>query len=68
MRRVPGSTTDLLSLRARGADVCVVQSPMDAVRIAARLPGRQVVFLAVGFVGAGRLVDMPTWELLPRIC
>ncbi|MFE6891317.1 hydrogenase formation protein HypD [Streptomyces sp. NPDC057694] len=49
MLRVPGSTTDLLSLRARGADVRVVYTPMDAVRLAARLPDRQVVFLAVGF-------------------
>ncbi|GIF13937.1 hydrogenase formation protein HypD [Actinoplanes teichomyceticus] len=49
MLRVPGSHTDLLSLRARGADVRVVYSPMDAVDIARRSPQRQVVFLAVGF-------------------
>jgi hydrogenase expression/formation protein HypD len=49
MLRVPGSRTDLLSLRARGADVRAVYSPMDAVRIAAAEPDRQVVFLAVGF-------------------
>ncbi|MCQ4205701.1 hydrogenase formation protein HypD [Streptomyces longispororuber] len=49
MLRVPGSTTDLLSLRARGADVRVVYTPMDAVRLAAELPDRDVVFLAVGF-------------------
>ncbi|MHB9756074.1 hydrogenase formation protein HypD [Streptomyces sp. BYX5S] len=49
MLRVPGSTTDLLSLRARGADVRVVYSPMDAVRLAAGHPEREVVFLAVGF-------------------
>ncbi|MDX3387204.1 hydrogenase formation protein HypD [Streptomyces niveiscabiei] len=49
MLRVPGTTTDLLSLRARGADVRVVYAPMDAVRLAARHPDRQVVFLAVGF-------------------
>ncbi|MBO1334398.1 hydrogenase formation protein HypD [Streptomyces sp. VRA16 Mangrove soil] len=49
MLRVPGSRTDLLTLRARGADVRVVYTPMDAVRIATRLPDRQVVFLAVGF-------------------
>lgn len=35
MLRVPGTDTDLLSLRARGADVRVVYTPMDAVRIAA---------------------------------
>jgi hydrogenase expression/formation protein HypD len=49
MLRVPGSRTDLLSLKARGADVRVVYSPVDAVRIAQREPDRQVVFFAVGF-------------------
>ncbi|MGP4114328.1 hydrogenase formation protein HypD [Streptomyces sp. 4N509B] len=49
MLRVPGSTTDLLSARARGADVRVVYSPMDAVDIARAEPDRDVVFLAVGF-------------------
>jgi hydrogenase expression/formation protein HypD len=49
MLRVPGSTTDLLALRARGADVRIVYSPLDAVRLAAANPGRQVVFFAVGF-------------------
>jgi hydrogenase expression/formation protein HypD len=49
MLRVPGSTTDLLSLKARGADVRIVYSPLDAVRIAAANPERQVVFFAIGF-------------------
>ncbi|MGV9452508.1 hydrogenase formation protein HypD [Streptomyces sp. NPDC003635] len=49
MLRVPGTETDLLSLRARGADVRVVYTPMDAVRLAAAHPEREVVFLAVGF-------------------
>ncbi|MGI3200678.1 hydrogenase formation protein HypD [Streptomyces sp. GLT-R25] len=49
MLRVPGSDTDLLALRARGADVRVVYTPMDAVRIAQESPDREVVFLAVGF-------------------
>jgi hydrogenase expression/formation protein HypD len=49
MLRVPGSRTDLLALRARGADVRVVYSPLDAVRIAGQEPDRQVVFFAVGF-------------------
>ncbi|AZP15408.1 hydrogenase formation protein HypD [Streptomyces aquilus] len=49
MLRVPGTATDLLSLRARGADVRVVYAPMDAVRLAAEHPERDVVFLAVGF-------------------
>ena len=49
MLRVPGTDTDLLSLRARGADVRVVYAPMDAVRLAAEHPDKEVVFLAVGF-------------------
>ncbi|MFN8520635.1 MAG: hydrogenase formation protein HypD [Chloroflexota bacterium] len=49
MLRVPGSTTDLLALKARGADVRIVYSPLDAVRIAATNPEREVVFFAVGF-------------------
>jgi hydrogenase expression/formation protein HypD len=49
MLRVPGSSADLLQARARGADVRVVYSPLDAARLAAQLPGRQVVFFAVGF-------------------
>jgi len=49
MLRVPGSSTDLLALKARGADVRVVYSPMDAVNLARQHPDRQVVFLAVGF-------------------
>ncbi|MFI7707414.1 hydrogenase formation protein HypD [Nonomuraea sp. NPDC049480] len=49
MLRVPGSGADLLSAKARGADVRVVYSPLDAVRLAAAHPDRQVVFFAVGF-------------------
>ncbi len=49
MLRVPGSSADLLALKARGADVRTVYSPLDAVRIAAANPDRQVVFFAIGF-------------------
>ncbi|NUU21394.1 MAG: hydrogenase formation protein HypD, partial [Streptomycetaceae bacterium] len=49
MLRVPGSDGDLLSVRARGGDVRVIYSPLDAVRIAADEPDREVVLLAVGF-------------------
>jgi len=49
MLRVPGSTTDLLALKARGADVRIVYSPLDALKIAIANPSRQVVFFAVGF-------------------
>jgi hydrogenase expression/formation protein HypD len=49
MLRVPGSRGDLLAARARGADVRVVYSPLDAVRLARENPSREVVFFAIGF-------------------
>ncbi|MBL0156103.1 MAG: hydrogenase formation protein HypD [Bryobacterales bacterium] len=49
MLRVPGIHTDLLSLRARGADIRIVYSPQDAVRLAQANPDREVVFFAIGF-------------------
>jgi hydrogenase expression/formation protein HypD len=49
MLRVPGLHGDLLAARARGADVRVVTSPIDAVRLAAAHPEREVVFYGVGF-------------------
>jgi len=49
MLRVPGSRTDLLGLRARGADVRVVYSPLDALAIARANPARPVVFFGIGF-------------------
>lgn len=49
MLRVPGSAADLSQAKAMGGDVRVVYSPIDALRLAEQLPGREVVFLAVGF-------------------
>jgi hydrogenase expression/formation protein HypD len=49
MLRVPGSTHDLFSARAAGADVRVVYSPLDAIKIARENPHKQVVFFAIGF-------------------
>jgi hydrogenase expression/formation protein HypD len=49
MLRVPGTGTDLLTARARGGDVRMVYSPLDAVTLAAQHPDREVVFFAVGF-------------------
>ncbi len=49
MLRVPGSTRDLLSVKAAGGNVRMVYSPLDAVGIAQKNPDRQVVFFAVGF-------------------
>lgn len=49
MLRVPGSGFDLFSVKARGGDVRVVYSPLDAVELAVKNPDKQVVFFAIGF-------------------
>ncbi|HEX3229781.1 MAG TPA: hydrogenase formation protein HypD [Pyrinomonadaceae bacterium] len=49
MMRVPGSKTNLLDAKADGADVRMVYSPLDALKIAKKNPERHVVFLALGF-------------------
>jgi hydrogenase expression/formation protein HypD len=49
MLRVPGSRGDLLALKSRGADVRVVYSPLDAVKIARENPAKEVVFFGIGF-------------------
>ena len=49
MLRVPGSRGDLLGLRAQGADVRVVYSPLDALALARANPERSVVFFGIGF-------------------
>jgi hydrogenase expression/formation protein HypD len=49
MLRVPGTRSDLLACKAAGADVRIVYSPLDAVKIARENPDKHVVFFAVGF-------------------
>jgi hydrogenase expression/formation protein HypD len=49
MLRVPGSDGDLLAAKARGADIRIVYSPLDALAVARAEPEREVVFFAVGF-------------------
>jgi hydrogenase expression/formation protein HypD len=49
MFRVPSGETSLELMKAEGYDVRVVYSPLDAVRIASENPGKEVVFVAVGF-------------------
>jgi hydrogenase expression/formation protein HypD len=49
MLRVPGSRGTLLDAKAAGADVRIVYSPLDAMRIAKENPEREVVFFAIGF-------------------
>lgn len=49
MMRVPGSKGNLLEIKAQGADIRMVYSPLDALRIARENPDREVVFFAIGF-------------------
>ena len=49
MMRVPATRGSLLDAKARGADVRMVYSPLDALRIAREHPEREVVFFAIGF-------------------
>lgn len=49
MLRVPGSEGDLFTIKSEGADVRVVYSPLDCLKIAGANPNKQVVFFAIGF-------------------
>ena len=49
MMRVPGGRGSFLDAAADGADIRMVYSPLDALRIARSNPDRQVVFMAIGF-------------------
>lgn len=66
MLRVPGSSVDLLTAKAEGADVRMVYSPLDAVAMAERNPDRQVAFFAVGFETTAPANAMAVWEASRR--
>ena len=46
MLRVPGSTDDLLSVKARGGDVRMVYSPLDAVKVAQKQPDLSLIHIS----------------------
>ena len=62
MLRVPGSRTDLLSVKARGGDVRMVYSPLDAVKLAEQNPAREVVFFGVGFEPTAPATAMAAYQ------
>jgi len=62
MLRVPGSRTDLLSIKASGGDVRMIYSPLDALKIAVENPGREVVFLGVGFETTAPATAMAVYQ------
>lgn len=49
MLRVPGNQTDLLTQKAKGCDVRIIHSPLDAVDVARKNRNKEVVLFAVGF-------------------
>src|SRR5262249_55577982 len=62
MLRVPGSASDLLILKSRGADVRVVYSPLDCLKVARANPERKVVFFAIGFETTAPANAMAVWQ------
>jgi len=62
MLRVPGSSKSLLEMKAAGADVRMVYSPLDALKLARANPSRQVVFFAVGFETTAPANAMAVWQ------
>jgi len=62
MLRVPGSTKSLFDAKAEGADVRIVYSPLDALKLARANPERQVVFFAVGFETTAPANAMAAWQ------
>jgi hydrogenase expression/formation protein HypD len=62
MLRVPGTSSDLMRVRAEGSDVRIVYSPLDAVRIAVENPGRVVTFFAVGFETTAPATALAVWQ------
>jgi hydrogenase expression/formation protein HypD len=62
MLRVPGSGTDLLSVKAAGGDVRIVYSPLDALTIAETNPSKHVVFFAVGFETTAPANAASVWQ------
>jgi hydrogenase expression/formation protein HypD len=62
MLRVPGSASDLLLLKSRGADIRVVYSPMDCLKIARAHPEKKIVFFAIGFETTAPANAMAVWQ------
>ena len=62
MLRVPGSRGDLLMLKSRGADIRVVYSPLDCLKIARANPDKKVVFFAIGFETTAPANAMAVWQ------
>ena len=62
MLRVPGSEKDLFTVKAGGADVRIVYSPLDTLRIANNNPDKEVVFFGVGFETTAPTTAMAVYQ------
>jgi len=62
MLRVPGSSKSLFDAKAEGADVRIVYSPLDALKLARANPDKQIVFFAVGFETTAPANAMAAWQ------
>ncbi|MDQ7091169.1 MAG: hydrogenase formation protein HypD [Methylococcales bacterium] len=62
MLRVPGSTEDLLTLKAKGADIRIVYSPLDSLKMAQDNPDKKVVFFGVGFETTAPTVALTLYQ------
>jgi hydrogenase expression/formation protein HypD len=71
MVRVPGNKTSLAAARAAGGQVEVVASPLDTLRIAGENPGKEAIFVAVGFEttipSIARAIELAHKSRLPNI-
>ncbi len=62
MMRVPGGRQSLIEARSEGADVRVMYSPMDALKLAQVEKDRQVVFFATGFETTSPLIAATVFQ------
>ncbi|MBN2964153.1 hydrogenase formation protein HypD [Sulfurospirillum sp. T05] len=71
MIRVPGSMGSLQTLRAEGADIRALYSPLDVLKIAKENPDKTVVFFAIGFETttpmSASLVKMVLAQNIPNV-
>lgn len=75
--RVPGSQASLSDLRAEGADIRVVYSPLDCITLAQKHPNKEVVFVGIGFettapaialaIKAASLKSIPNFSVLSSL-
>ena len=56
MMRVPGGRRSLDDIRAKGADVRIVYSPRDVLKLALQEGSRQLIFFATGFETTSPLI------------